>query len=137
MVTTRPVPATERAAVLTPRFFDRAAAHDRDASFPFENFDDLRDAGLLNLSVPREFGGDGRIGIGPVGDQRGDGARAKRRSGFREVNRRCLIDLAGDAPGGGEVDKDGFAFSQKLIHPPRLPGLPAFAGCSGFSHRNL
>lgn len=54
-----PTPAAERAAALAPTFFERAALHDREASFPFENFDALRDAGLLNLSVPREFGGDG------------------------------------------------------------------------------
>src|SRR5690606_16880288 len=34
--------------------------HDRDASFPFENFEDLRKAGLLNLGVPVEEGGDGQ-----------------------------------------------------------------------------
>lgn len=47
----------ERAESLAPRFAERAAAHDADASFPFENFADLRDAGLLALTVPEEFGG--------------------------------------------------------------------------------
>jgi alkylation response protein AidB-like acyl-CoA dehydrogenase len=37
----------------------RAAQHDRDASFPFENFADLRDAGLLGLTVPIANGGAG------------------------------------------------------------------------------
>ena len=37
----------------------RAAEHDRDASFPFENFEALRDAGLLALAVPERFGGAG------------------------------------------------------------------------------
>lgn len=38
-------------------FADRAPRHDREASFPFENFDDLRSAGLHLLTVPAEFGG--------------------------------------------------------------------------------
>jgi alkylation response protein AidB-like acyl-CoA dehydrogenase len=31
--------------------------HDREASFPFENFEALREAGLLNLTIPVELGG--------------------------------------------------------------------------------
>ena len=47
----------ERAEPLALRFAERARAHDSDASFPFENFDDLRAAGLLALTVPEEYGG--------------------------------------------------------------------------------
>jgi Acyl-CoA dehydrogenase, N-terminal domain len=54
----------------TPAFFDcakllacefaaRAAQHDRDASFPFENFDQLSEAGLLALTVPAALGAKG------------------------------------------------------------------------------
>ncbi len=39
------------------RFAGRAARHDRDASFPHDNFADLRAAGLLGLAVPRAHGG--------------------------------------------------------------------------------
>ncbi len=39
------------------RFAPRAERHDREASFPFENYDDLRSSGLLAICVPREFGG--------------------------------------------------------------------------------
>ncbi|HEX4172505.1 MAG TPA: acyl-CoA dehydrogenase family protein [Acetobacteraceae bacterium] len=39
------------------RFAPRAAQHDRDASFPTENYRDLREAGLLSICVPREHGG--------------------------------------------------------------------------------
>jgi alkylation response protein AidB-like acyl-CoA dehydrogenase len=39
------------------RLAPRAARHDREASFPFENFDDLRQAGLLALCVPARHGG--------------------------------------------------------------------------------
>src|SRR5918911_5540731 len=40
-------------------FRARAAQHDRDASFPAENFAELRDAGLLTLTMPEEDGGHG------------------------------------------------------------------------------
>src|SRR3954470_13856726 len=39
------------------RFAPRAAKYDREASFPFENYDDLRTHGLLGLCVPERFGG--------------------------------------------------------------------------------
>ncbi|MDE2146095.1 MAG: acyl-CoA/acyl-ACP dehydrogenase [Burkholderiales bacterium] len=39
------------------RFAPRAARHDREASFPFENYADLREAGLLKICVPRAHGG--------------------------------------------------------------------------------
>ncbi|MGF1598135.1 MAG: acyl-CoA dehydrogenase family protein [Acidimicrobiales bacterium] len=39
------------------RFAPRAAQHDLDATFPFENYDDLRRYGLLGLCVPAEHGG--------------------------------------------------------------------------------
>src|SRR6185295_17361595 len=37
----------------------RAAQHDRDASFPIENFRDMHREGLLAICVPREDGGAG------------------------------------------------------------------------------
>ncbi len=39
------------------KFAPRAAQHDREASFPFDNYADLREAGLLKICVPREYGG--------------------------------------------------------------------------------
>jgi alkylation response protein AidB-like acyl-CoA dehydrogenase len=48
-----------RASLLAARFAERAAAHDRDASFPFENFEDLSQAGLLSLTAPAALGGGG------------------------------------------------------------------------------
>jgi alkylation response protein AidB-like acyl-CoA dehydrogenase len=47
----------DKARLLAADFAKHAAAHDRDASFPFENFQQLFDAGLLSLTVPRERGG--------------------------------------------------------------------------------
>ena len=50
----------ERAARLgREKFAPRAERHDREASFPFDNYADLRDAGLLAICVPRAYGGEG------------------------------------------------------------------------------
>ena len=49
----------ERALLLAPRFAARAALHDREASFPFENFKELSEAKLLALTVPATLGGGG------------------------------------------------------------------------------
>jgi alkylation response protein AidB-like acyl-CoA dehydrogenase len=40
-------------------FATRSAAHDRDASHPVENYDRLREAGFLALTIGREWGGAG------------------------------------------------------------------------------
>lgn len=47
------------ARALVPQFAARAPEHDRDGSFPFQNFRDLFDAGLLGLAVPTPLGGGG------------------------------------------------------------------------------
>lgn len=39
-------------------FAKRANRHDREGSFPFENFTDLKKAGYLKLTVPQAYGGD-------------------------------------------------------------------------------
>ncbi len=46
-----------RAAELGPAMAARAARYDRDASFPWDDFVDLRDAGFLGLCVPARYGG--------------------------------------------------------------------------------
>ena len=46
-------PAAELGAV----FAKRAERHDREASFPYDDFADLRDAGFLALCVPHAWGG--------------------------------------------------------------------------------
>ncbi|WP_419899405.1 acyl-CoA dehydrogenase family protein [Roseomonas sp. USHLN139] len=51
-----PLPALKR------RFAESAAQHDRDASFPHENFAALQEAGLLGLTAPERFGG-AQIGL--------------------------------------------------------------------------
>lgn len=42
---------------LGPAMAARAEIYDRDASFPYENFADLRDAGFLGLCIPADRGG--------------------------------------------------------------------------------
>jgi alkylation response protein AidB-like acyl-CoA dehydrogenase len=70
----------ERAGKLADVFASRAAVHDSENTFPFRNFDDLRDAGFLRLSVPTELGGlgAGLADILPVLERlaMGDGATA-------------------------------------------------------------
>ena len=51
--------AAERARALVPAFAVTAAAHDRDGTFPFENFTRLAEAGLIALRTPRDLGGVG------------------------------------------------------------------------------
>jgi len=49
-----------RASLLAKAFAERASIHDREGSFPFQNFDDLSKAGLLALTVPAALGGGAR-----------------------------------------------------------------------------
>jgi alkylation response protein AidB-like acyl-CoA dehydrogenase len=49
----------EEAAGLGRRFATRAAKFDGEASFPYEDFADLHEAGFLGLCVPAEYGGRG------------------------------------------------------------------------------
>ncbi|GAB4329988.1 MAG: acyl-CoA dehydrogenase family protein [Dehalococcoidia bacterium] len=46
-----------RARDLARRFAARAPQHDREGTFPFENFEELREAGFLTLTVPKSHGG--------------------------------------------------------------------------------
>ena len=47
----------EQAQTLSRTFALTAAEHDRSGAFPFDNFEVLRRAGLLNLTVPTAYGG--------------------------------------------------------------------------------
>jgi len=47
------------AEALGPAFALRASRYDSEASFPFENYADLKAAGLLGLCVPQAYGGHG------------------------------------------------------------------------------
>ena len=48
----------EKLEKLASTFAKRASEHDRDGSFPFENFADLQEAGFFKLTVPKRYGGD-------------------------------------------------------------------------------
>ncbi|GGG64255.1 acyl-CoA dehydrogenase family protein [Paenibacillus radicis (ex Gao et al. 2016)] len=47
-----------RADRLASIFAERAPKHDLEGSFPFENFEDLKDSGYLKLTVPHTYGGE-------------------------------------------------------------------------------
>lgn len=47
----------DRMAQVAPAFAKRAVEYDREASFPWQNWEDLKEAGLLGICVPREAGG--------------------------------------------------------------------------------
>jgi alkylation response protein AidB-like acyl-CoA dehydrogenase len=49
--------AVARARRIAPRFAARAADHDRDGTFPVDDFADLRSAELMGLMVPERLGG--------------------------------------------------------------------------------
>ena len=49
----------ERATELRDHFAVTAADYDRSAEFPFANFEALRDAGILNITVDARYGGPG------------------------------------------------------------------------------
>ena len=55
--------ARERALAIVrelgPAFAERAAGYDRETAFPFENYAELRDAGMLGLCIPERYGGMG------------------------------------------------------------------------------
>src|SRR5207237_4587837 len=74
------VTAVDDARRVAPRFAARAAAHDRDGSFPVDDFADLRTVGLFGLMVPVRLGGLG-AGFADYADvayelARGSGATA-------------------------------------------------------------
>ena len=47
----------DRMAQIAPAFAKRSIDYDRDASFPWDNWADLKEAGLLGICIPTEAGG--------------------------------------------------------------------------------
>ena len=58
-------PTTALSEALIARCGERAATYDRENRFFTEDFEELRDAGYLQMPIPREFGGGG----GPAAEQ--------------------------------------------------------------------
>jgi len=58
-LTARQQDLVELAGRLADTFATRAAEHDRESTFPFENYADMRAAGYLGLTIPEELGGRG------------------------------------------------------------------------------
>ncbi|KMJ58428.1 acyl-CoA dehydrogenase [Bacillus sp. LL01] len=48
-----------KAGILATDFSERAAHYDQNAEFPFENFEVLKEAGYLDLTIPEKYGGQG------------------------------------------------------------------------------
>ena len=48
-----------RAGLLAEEFSKRASVYDKNAEFPFENFEALKDDGFLALTIPEKYGGQG------------------------------------------------------------------------------
>ncbi|MBU6316850.1 MAG: acyl-CoA/acyl-ACP dehydrogenase, partial [Acidobacteria bacterium] len=51
--------AVDLVRAMGPTMEERAVRYDREASFPFENFADFRERGLLAVSIPTAHGGMG------------------------------------------------------------------------------
>ena len=58
-LTSRQRELVELAGRLADEFAERASEHDREGSFPFENYEQMREEGYLGLTVPEELGGMG------------------------------------------------------------------------------
>jgi len=58
-LTSRQAEIVALAGRLADTFAERATEHDRENTFPVENYDDLRSSGYLTLTVPQELGGGG------------------------------------------------------------------------------
>ena len=57
--TTREQRFIDLAATLADDFAQRAAQHDEDGSFPYENYAPLKDSGYTIMTIPEELGGSG------------------------------------------------------------------------------
>ena len=74
-------------------------------------------------------GGDGRIAAGPVGHEKCDISFTE--CGFDFGARKCesFVDLAGEAPSSGEIDKDGSASGELPCDFGFGPGEAISGGC--------
>jgi alkylation response protein AidB-like acyl-CoA dehydrogenase len=122
---------------LAARFASRAAEHDAEGSFPYENYASLHEAGYLRLVVPAEYGGQGATLFEMVLAQehlaRGDGSTAmavdmtvhligrlvESRSWPEPIFAQVCREIAGD---GALINA---AASEAELGSPSRGGLPA------------
>ena len=69
-------------------------------------------------------GGDLGVGVGPVGLQGDDAVFLEGSADGRHVDGGAFVKLAGDAPVGGEIEEDRFAFGQEGVEGFLRKGLP-------------
>ena len=86
-------------------------------------------------SVFLKGGGDGRIATGPVGDQERDVLVAEGGLHFGSGKGDALVDLAGQAPGRGEIDEYDPPCRQLAVNLFFRPGKSAERMASGFRFR--
>ena len=86
-------------------FADRAAAYDRDAKFPTENYGDLHRTGLLGISIPKKNGGLGADYQTYALAEELTG-RVKTLPGVESASFASLIPLGGDSFEGDVKPKD-------------------------------
>ena len=78
-----------------------------------------------------ESGGDGRIAAGPVGHEKCDISFTEGGFDFCTRKGESFVDLAGEAPGSGEIDKDGSASGELASDFGFGPGEAIGGGCGG------
>ncbi len=123
-------------------FATRAAAHDRDATFPHASIAALKDAGYFAAPIPCEFGG---LGVDPVEDlvvassrlARGDASVAigvnMHLAAVRNMVRRWRMAVAADRRGAAEamatslqaVARDGVVLAAAVSEPRQDLTRPA------------
>jgi hypothetical protein len=78
--------------------------------------------------------GDGGILIGPVGAEEDCAGVTEVLLDVGAIKDEALVDLAGKAPAGGEVDEDGFALGSGLGEERGGEGLPVGRGRLGWDY---
>ena len=86
-------------------------------------------------SIFLKGGGDGRITTGPVGNQERDILIAEGSLNFGSGKGHALVDLAGEAPGRGEIDEDGPSRSQLAVNLFFRPNKSVGRMAGGFGFR--
>ena len=106
-------------------FATRADEHDREGSFPFENFEAMRESGFLAATVPERFGGLGvdklhDFGVGICRLSRGDGSTgiaARSWTASPTTPSHCSIRVASPGQGHERVGAWRISTRRKISWP--------------------